>query len=136
MVPSFLTTPSCLLLTTEWPGLRGMLIQKYLVLFKTVVCLHLFGAKFRVRVRLWWLKRKAFACNAGDLSSIPGLGGSPERGHGNSLQYSCLENPQRQRSLAGYSPWGHKELAMTEQLSIHTYNPDTVLFNKAEIRIL
>ena len=25
-------------------------------------------------------------------------------GHGNPLQYSCLENPHRQRSLVGYSP--------------------------------
>ena len=33
------------------------------------------------------------ACNTGDLSSIPGLGRSPGEGHGNSLQYSCLENP-------------------------------------------
>ena len=32
------------------------------------------------------------ACNAGDLSSIPGLGRSPEEGNGNPLQYSCLEN--------------------------------------------
>ena len=34
--------------------------------------------------------------NAGDLrgmGSILGLGGSPGGGHGNSLQYSCLENP-------------------------------------------
>ena len=31
-------------------------------------------------------------------------------GHGNLLQYSCLENPHRQRSLAGCGPWGHKEL--------------------------
>ena len=29
----------------------------------------------------------------GDLGSIPGLGRSPEGGHGNPLQYSCLENP-------------------------------------------
>ena len=28
-----------------------------------------------------------------DLGSISGLGRSPEGGHGNSLQYSCLENP-------------------------------------------
>ena len=27
------------------------------------------------------------------VCSIPGLGGSPEEGHGNPLQYSCLENP-------------------------------------------
>ena len=31
-------------------------------------------------------------CNAGDLGSIPGLGRCPGGGHGNSLQYSCLEN--------------------------------------------
>ncbi|KAB0364994.1 hypothetical protein FD754_009150 [Muntiacus muntjak] len=31
--------------------------------------------------------------NAGDAGSIPGLGRSPEGGHGNPLQYSCLENP-------------------------------------------
>ena len=55
--------------------------------------------------------------NVGDLSSIPGLGRSPGGGHGNPLQYSCLENPQGQRSLAGYSPWGHKELDTTEQLN-------------------
>ena len=30
---------------------------------------------------------------AGDLGSIPGLGRSPGEGNGNSLQYSCLENP-------------------------------------------
>ena len=36
---------------------------------------------------------KESACNAGDLGSIPGLGRSPGGGHGNPLQYSCLENP-------------------------------------------
>ena len=36
---------------------------------------------------------KESACNAGDLGSIPGLKGYPGRGHGNPLQYSCLENP-------------------------------------------
>ena len=39
-------------------------------------------------------------CNAGDLGLIPGLGRSPGGGHGNPLQYSCLENPYGQRSLA------------------------------------
>ena len=38
------------------------------------------------------------------------------RGHGNPLQYSYLENPHGQRSLAGYSPQGHKELDTTERL--------------------
>ena len=36
---------------------------------------------------------KESACNAGDPSLIPELGRSPEEGNGNSLQYSCLENP-------------------------------------------
>ena len=40
-----------------------------------------------------------------------------EEGHGNPLQYSCLENPHGQRSLAGYSPGVCKELDTTEQLS-------------------
>ena len=31
--------------------------------------------------------------NAGDLGSIPGSGRSPGKGNGNTLQYSCLENP-------------------------------------------
>ena len=36
---------------------------------------------------------KSLPANAGDMSSIPGLGRSPGEGHGNPLQYSCLENP-------------------------------------------
>ena len=36
---------------------------------------------------------KESACNVGDLGSVPGLGRSPGEGHGNPLQYSCLENP-------------------------------------------
>ena len=53
---------------------------------------------------------KVSAYNVGDLGSIPGLGRFSGGGHGNPLQYSCLENPHGQRSLAGYSPWGPKEL--------------------------
>ena len=38
-------------------------------------------------------KGKESACNAGDLSSIPGLGRSPGEENGYPLQYSCLGNP-------------------------------------------
>ena len=31
--------------------------------------------------------------NAGDVGAFPGSGRSPRGGHGNPLQYSCLENP-------------------------------------------
>ena len=44
---------------------------------------------------------KESAYNVGDLGSIPGLGRSPGGGHGNLLQYSCLENPHGQRSRVG-----------------------------------
>ena len=36
---------------------------------------------------------KESACSVGDLGLIPELGRSPGGGHGNPLQYSCLENP-------------------------------------------
>ena len=36
---------------------------------------------------------KESTCNAGDLGLIAELGRSPGGGHGNRLQYSCLENP-------------------------------------------
>ena len=58
-----------------------------------------------------------------ETHSIPGLGGSTGGGHGNPLQYSCLENPPGQRSLAGYSLWGPKESDMTEQLSTAQHSP-------------
>jgi len=35
---------------------------------------------------------KEYACNAGDLDSIPGSGRSPGEGNGNPLQYFCLED--------------------------------------------
>ena len=38
----------------------------------------------------------------------PGSGKSPGEWNGYPLQYSCLENPHGQRSLAGYSPWSHR----------------------------
>ena len=46
----------------------------------------------------------ANAADVRDTGLIPGLGRSPGEGHGNPLQYSCLENSHGQRSLVGYSP--------------------------------
>jgi len=43
-----------------------------------------------------------------DTDSVPELGRSLGGGQSNPLQYSCLENPHGQRSLLGYSPWGHR----------------------------
>ena len=63
----------------------------------------------------------ASARDARDAGSIPGWGRCPGGGHGNPLQYSCLENPHGQRSLAGYSPWDHKELNTAERARTHTH---------------
>ena len=73
---------------------------------------------------------KQSACNAGDrdidIDSIPGLGRSPGRGHGNPIEHSCLGNPQAQRSLEGYSPKGHK-IQSTERLDTHAQLPQDKL---------
>ena len=56
-------------------------------------------------------------CNEGetkDVGLIPGLGRASGDGKGNPLQYSCLENSMKQRSLVGYNLWGRKELGTTE----------------------
>ena len=37
-----------------------------------------------------------------------------------------LENPHGQRSLVGYSPWGRKELAMTEGQTFAVFFPPTL----------
>ena len=55
------------------------------------------------------------------MGLIPGLGRSPGGGHGNPLQYSCLENSHGQGNLVGYNPWGRKEFDTTERLSTHTW---------------
>ena len=65
----------------------------------------------------WCSVSKESTCNVGDLGLIPGLLRAPEGGYGSPLLYSCLESPRGQRSLAGYSPWGHTGSDTTGQLS-------------------
>ena len=51
---------------------------------------------------------KNLPANVGDIrdvGSIPGVGRYPAGGHGNALQYSCLENPMDK----GYSPQSHRD---------------------------
>ena len=60
------------------------------------------------------LEVKNLPANAGDVGSIPGSGRSPGGGHGNPLQYSCLENLHEPRSLAGYTVHGVAELDTTK----------------------
>ena len=58
--------------------------------------------------------------NAGDvrdITSSPGLGRSPGGGHGNPLQYSCLENPMDRGVWRAIVHGVAKESDMTEQLT-------------------
>ena len=57
---------------------------------------------------------KESACNAGNPSSIPGLGRSPGKWNGNPLQHSCLENSMGR-------PGGRKESDTTERLLLFVY---------------
>ena len=56
--------------------------------------------------------------NAGDEGSIPGWGRSPGEGNCNSTPQFLPGKFHGQRSLAGYSPWGHKESDTTEHTHI------------------
>ena len=69
---------------------------------------------------------KESACNVGDLGSSPGLGRSAGGGHGNPLQYSCLENPMDRGALLcglqsiGLQRVGHKRPSnLAKRLSKH-----------------
>ena len=61
------------------------------------------------------------------VHSVPGWGSYPGEGNGN-FQYSKFQTPtflpgksHGQRSLEGYSPWGHKESEMMERLNTHSH---------------
>ena len=58
--------------------------------------------------------------NAGDIPcrNVSGLISGSGGGHGNPLQYSCLETLHGQRSLAGYSPQDRKESDSTALLEL------------------
>ena len=67
---------------------------------------------------------KESSYNAGDLSSIPGSGGSPGEGNGNPLWYSCLENPMNRGAWG--ATWGCKESDTTKQQSTQVSSYENV----------
>ena len=56
---------------------------------------------------------KNLPTNAGDVSSIPGLGRSPGEGNGNPLQYSCLGNPMGREACQAIVCGSQREMDMT-----------------------
>jgi len=61
----------------------------------------------------WWLSGKESACQVGDMGSSPGLGRFPWRRKWQPTEVFLPGKSHGQRSLVGYSPWGHKESATT-----------------------
>ena len=62
---------------------------------------------------------KESACNAGELSLIPGSGRFPREGNGYPLPYSCLENSMDRGAWQAIVHGIAKELDMTEGLILH-----------------
>ena len=54
-----------------------------------------------------------------DAGSVPGSGRSPGGGHGNSLQYSCLENPMDRGGWWATFPGVAKSQTQLNRLSMH-----------------
>ena len=66
-------------------GMRGRINWEIGIDIYTILCI-----KWASQVAL---VVKNLPANARDAGLIPGLGRSPVEGHGNPLQYCCLENP-------------------------------------------
>ena len=68
---------------------------------------------------------KNLPANTGDIrdtGSIPGLGRSSGGGNGNPTPVFLPGKFHGRRSLAGYIPWGHKELDTTERLKLSRFS--------------
>jgi len=62
---------------------------------------------------LWWLSSKESTCNAEDMDSFPGSGRPLGERKWQPIPVFLPGKSHGQRSMAGYSPWGHKESDMT-----------------------
>jgi len=60
------------------------------------------GAFYFIRLFPGGSDSKECACNVGDWGLIPGSERSPRGGHGNPLQYSCLENSMDRGAWQGF----------------------------------
>ena len=74
----------------------------------------------------------ASARDTRDSGLIPGSGRSPGEGNGNPLWYFLPGKFHGQRSLVGYSPWGHKESDTTECAHAHTHTTASMEYNKQQ----
>ena len=79
--------------------------------------------------------RPANARDVRDAGSIPGSGRSPRGGHGNPLEYSCLENPMDRGAWQVIVCGVTKSQTRLKQLSTHTRKDPTccVAWQKKEV---
>jgi hypothetical protein len=91
---------------------------------------HTFFQTFKRKVLLVVKDPTAKAGDTTDTGSTPWWGRSLGEGNGNSLQYSCLENPM-DREPGGFHSLGHKESDTIEPTHTHIY---TYIFNPGESR--
>ena len=81
---------------------------------------------------------KILPANAGDArdtGSIPGLGRSPGGGHGNPLQYLCLENPMDRGAWWAIVHRVAKSWTQLKQLSTHTYRGYNISISSSSLSI-
>ena len=81
------------------------------------------------------LDSKTPAWNERDLGSISGLGKIPWKRQWQPTPAFLPGKSHGQRSLVGYSPWGHKELDMTKRLHFH-FQRDHGLWNSLSFAFL
>ena len=94
---------------------------------------HTFFQTFKRKVLLVVKDQTAKAGDTTDTGSIPWWERSLGEGNGNSLQYSCLENPM-DREPGGFHSMGHKESDTIEPT--HTYTHIFLIQEKAEIGVV
>ena len=114
--------------TTSWPTLG---ISYFFFHFRILICVEYYLISvFKKCFIIYWSIVDLQCCvsdvQQSDLvvhvhtGSIPGSGRSPGGGHGNPLQYSCLENPM-DRGAWWATGHGVSESDMTEWLSMHSH---------------
>ena len=78
---------------------------------------------------------KEIAYNAGEVSWIPRLGRSLRRRAWQPIPVFLPAEFCGQRSLMGYSPWGPKELDMTERLTLSLFPEEVIKGSKKETHL-
>ena len=80
------------------------------------------GPRWAPQVALGVKNPLASAGEVRDLGSLPGSGRSPGGGHGDPLQYSCLENPMERGAGQATVHRVEKSQTRLKQLSMHAHN--------------